>query len=210
MNLARSALKDRIDHLSRLIHHSQSSPPSPRNSILLASSDNRISSTPSNASLDDLLDNHSLLAEVADKNRYIATLEKRLLQARRSSHTRNSIGPGARELPENKTEVLLREKDMEIEELRKRLEDKERMVVALRSVVRKREFAEGRESLNRQSREVMQRQSRESLGLQQSRESSVIRQSRESLGLRQSRESLGEVGMGVGRESTLVEREGTF
>ena len=35
--------------------------------------------------------NRALQADLADKNRYIATLEKRLLQARRTSHSRVSM-----------------------------------------------------------------------------------------------------------------------
>ena len=37
------------------------------------------------------LQNKMLQADLADKNRYIATLEKRLLQARRTSHSRVSM-----------------------------------------------------------------------------------------------------------------------
>lgn len=95
----------------------------------------------------------ALQADVADKNRYIATLEKRLLQARRSSQSRTSLGfspphkvPGmyspAELVQEARMEVLLKEKDEEIAELRARLDDKERMVVALRSAARKRDVAE--------------------------------------------------------------------
>jgi len=100
----------------------------------------------------------ALQADVADKNRYIATLEKRLLQARRSSQSRASIGfspphkvpgmfGGGELVEEARVDVLLREKDEEIAELRARLDDKERMVSALRSAARKRDVAEvGRRS----------------------------------------------------------------
>jgi centromeric protein E len=90
--------------------------------------------------------NRALQADLQDKNRYISTLEKRLLQARRSSHSRVSMGfsslnktgaPEERELPS-----LMQEKDGEIADLRARLDDKERMVAALRSAARKREVAE--------------------------------------------------------------------
>lgn len=90
----------------------------------------------------------ALQADVADKNRYIATLEKRLLQARRSSQSRTSLGfspphkiPGmfSQDLG---IEMLLKEKDEEIAELRARLDDKERMVTALRNAARKRDAAE--------------------------------------------------------------------
>lgn len=100
----------------------------------------------------------ALQADVADKNRYIATLEKRLLQARRSSQSRTSIGfspprgvpgmfGGGELVEEARVDVLLQEKDEEIAELRARLDDKERMVSALRSAARKRDVAEvGRRS----------------------------------------------------------------
>lgn len=90
--------------------------------------------------------NRALQADLQDKNRYISTLEKRLLQARRSSHSRMSMGfsslnkcggPDERELS-----ALLHDKDAEIADLRARLDDKERMVTALRSAARKREVAE--------------------------------------------------------------------
>ncbi|KAF2237649.1 kinesin-domain-containing protein [Viridothelium virens] len=95
----------------------------------------------------------ALQADLADKNRYISTLEKRLLQARRSSHSRLSAGfsPHARRVSEESggaasealgIDSLLREKDAEIAELRSRLDDKERMLAALRSAARKRDVAD--------------------------------------------------------------------
>jgi centromeric protein E len=90
--------------------------------------------------------NRALQADLQDKNRYITTLEKRLLQARRSSHSRMSMGfskhnaPGV--LDESETSTIVQEKDSEIADLRARLEDKERMVTALRSAARKRELAD--------------------------------------------------------------------
>jgi centromeric protein E len=87
----------------------------------------------------------ALQADLSDKNRYISTLEKRLLQARRSSHSRVSMSFGARTAlggEENSAETLLREKDAEIADLRARLDDKERMVAALRSAARKRDVAD--------------------------------------------------------------------
>lgn len=86
----------------------------------------------------------SLQADLADKNRYISTLEKRLLQARRSSHSRVSMSFGQRTASgeEGGWESLVREKDSEIAELRARLDDKERMVSALRSSARKRDVAD--------------------------------------------------------------------
>lgn len=121
----------------------------------------------------------ALQSDLADKNRYICTLEKRLLQARRSSHSRISMnlttsspsssaaaaaavhklpglsGSDARDeadaspvagglggtISSATVETLLREKDDEIAELRARIEDKDRMVAALRSAARKRETA---------------------------------------------------------------------
>jgi centromeric protein E len=88
--------------------------------------------------------NRALQSDLQDKNRYIATLEKRLLQARRSSHSRMSMGfsktvAGAEE---NEVDKALATKDAEIADLRARLDDKERMVTALRSAARKREMAD--------------------------------------------------------------------
>jgi centromeric protein E len=86
--------------------------------------------------------NGMLQADLADKNRYIATLEKRLIQARHSSQPRTSMNfsntaSGAAEYHD--TESLVREKDREIDELRAKLDDQTRMVQALRSAARKRE-----------------------------------------------------------------------
>ena len=112
----------------------------------------------------------ALQADLADKNRYISTLEKRLLQARRSSHSRVSMTFSARAAAmatadEGGLEVLLREKDAEISELRARLDDKERMVSALRSAARKRDVADLRIDT---SLEAMRRSS--SLGAVKKRE----------------------------------------
>jgi centromeric protein E len=95
----------------------------------------------------------ALQADLGDRNRYIVTLEKRLLQARRSSQNRTSYGhsvsphntkmPGLNEAAaEGRFELLLKDKDDEIAELRARLDDKERMVSALRSAARKRDAAD--------------------------------------------------------------------
>ncbi|OAX83442.1 hypothetical protein ACJ72_02189 [Emergomyces africanus] len=90
---------------------------------------------------------NALQADLADKNRYISTLERRLLQARRSSHSRMSMGfshlkgaVASTDDPEVMT--ILREKDMEISELRIQLDDKDRMVAALRSAARQRDVAQ--------------------------------------------------------------------
>ena len=91
--------------------------------------------------------NNMLQADLSDKNRYIATLEKRLLQARRSSNSRASMSfsnrGSAAIMEEPNTDALVREKDREIEELRAKLDDQTRMVQALRSATRKRETLEG-------------------------------------------------------------------
>ena len=91
---------------------------------------------------------HALQADLADKNRYISTLEKRLLQARRSSQSRTSLAfsPAQQKLSglsgdELNHIILMQEKDAEIADLRSRLDDKDRMLVALRSAARKRDFA---------------------------------------------------------------------
>ena len=90
----------------------------------------------------------ALQADLADKNRYISTLEKRLLQARRSSQSRVSLAlsPSTSKVSgvtgdELHTMLLLQEKDAEIADLRARLDDKDRMMMVLRSAARKRELA---------------------------------------------------------------------
>lgn len=89
----------------------------------------------------------ALQADLSDKNRYISTLERRLLQARRSSHSRMSVGvksnaPSTSTISEHPDMMaLLREKDMEINELRIQLDDKDRMLAALRSAARHRDLA---------------------------------------------------------------------
>ncbi|KKK12586.1 hypothetical protein P175DRAFT_0482192 [Aspergillus ochraceoroseus IBT 24754] len=86
----------------------------------------------------------ALQADLTDKNRYISTLERRLLQARRSSHSRMSMGMKATTTTTTETPdimALLREKDMEINELRLQLDDKDRMLTALRSAARHRDLA---------------------------------------------------------------------
>ncbi|PWY64280.1 kinesin family protein [Aspergillus heteromorphus CBS 117.55] len=85
----------------------------------------------------------ALQDDLNDKNRYIATLERRLLQARRSSHSRMSIGmkPGNINSDSADLTSLLREKDIEINDLRLQLDDKDRMLTALRSAARHRDAA---------------------------------------------------------------------
>ena len=92
--------------------------------------------------------NRMLQADLSDKNRYIATLEKRLLQARRTSHSRVSMQLASRQAQQdgNAAELLLREKDKEIDDLRAKLDDQTRMVNALRSATRKRDLLDNRHS----------------------------------------------------------------
>ena len=211
MQLARTALKERIEHLNRLILSSKSSgvntkgslrqvkgnhsntslqstarslhssashstlngkEPSTQRTISIGSSTtingispNEASSPQSSFNIDADEDEEStgefgdgtatsnaqiraLQADVADKNRYITTLEKRLLQARRSSQSRTSLAfstggrsPSALGGAEDRASLLLQEKDAEIADLRAQLDDKDRMVNALRSAARKREMA---------------------------------------------------------------------
>ncbi|KAF4123386.1 centromeric protein E [Geosmithia morbida] len=213
MQLARTALKERIDHLNRLILSSKSIgvnsngslsslgqnprfsqvslPGSVRSSMALSTTSKPLlertasmtsaSSTigrrssggvGARASLhgpeaDNLLDheddsvgefgdgtasmaaqNRALQADLADRNRYIATLEKRLLQARRASSSRTSgVGGSSKGImvgEDHSVSAALREKDAEIADLRARLDDKDRMLTALRSAARSRETAESR------------------------------------------------------------------
>ena len=92
----------------------------------------------------------ALQADLADKNRYISTLEQRLLHARRSSQSRASLLGQQPNSPrttnslevDSKTVDLLGDKDAEIAELRAQLDDKNRMVNALQSAARHREIAD--------------------------------------------------------------------
>ncbi|OLN88760.1 Kinesin-related protein 11 [Colletotrichum chlorophyti] len=207
MHLARTALKERIDHLNRLIlssksigvnlsgsysalgiHH-RSSMASVRSSYATSSSGRpmlertasmtsasstigrrssgrssvgqRLSSAEGGVMTDDdsigefgdgsaslTAQNRALQADLADKTRYIQTLEKRLMQARRASSSRTSVGfsapnKGIMVGEDHSVSTLLREKDAEIAELRARLDDKDRMLAALRSAARSRDTAEG-------------------------------------------------------------------
>jgi centromeric protein E len=86
----------------------------------------------------------ALQADLADKNRYITTLEKRLLHARRSSHSRVSMSlshklGGSSE--DGGMIAAIAEKDNEISNLRAQLEDKERMIAALTSARKKNDNA---------------------------------------------------------------------
>lgn len=207
MQLARTALKERIDHLNRLILSSKSTGVNlngsysslgmhPRysqgsvRSSLAASNTGRpilertasMTSTSSTigrksgshrssggvevptvtADDDDSLgefgdgtaslaaQNRALQADLADKNRYIQTLEKRLLQARRASSSRTSVGlssgKGIMVGEDHSVSALIKDKDTEIAELRARLDDKDKMLAALRSAARSRDNADRVES----------------------------------------------------------------
>ncbi|KAK0392599.1 hypothetical protein NLU13_2094 [Sarocladium strictum] len=100
--------------------------------------------------------NRALQSDLMDKNRYIATLEKRLLQARRASSSRTSVGLSASSKgimvgEDHSVAAAIKERDAEIADLRARLDDKDRMLTALRSAARSRDTAEGVEPRSPQS-----------------------------------------------------------
>ncbi|KAL4993668.1 kinesin motor domain-containing protein [Aspergillus recurvatus] len=188
MQLARTALKERIEHLNRLILSSKSTGVNSQGAMSALGRLSRLSSIdPGSRSLRSSVSQSTLgtsmrpvsflsvnsqefhlgnededtigefadgkasaqrqiaalQADLADKNRYIATLERRLLQARRSSHSRMSLGIKAGGSSDNPDLVAqLREKDMEINELRLQMDDKDRMLTALRSAARHRDLAQ--------------------------------------------------------------------
>lgn len=177
MQLARTALKERIEHLNRLIlssksigvnngraysamslqrtstfsHVSDFRPMSVRSSashatleVPRASMQSLPSPAEGSEECDSIGENgdgsasptaqiHSLQADLADRNRYIATLEKRLLQARRSSQSRVSMSIHSRRgsTEDGGLVATIAERDSEISTLRAQLEDKERMITAL-------------------------------------------------------------------------------
>lgn len=191
MQLARTALKERIEHLNRLILSSKSlgvnngarsfsSMSLSRGSILSTAGDFQPGSVRSSATLevpgqtvshlqagfpsvplegseedDSVGDNGDgsasqstqiqvLQSDLAEKNRYISTLEKRLLQARRSSHSRVSMSLSQKIAGSSEDGGLVAtivEKDAEIASLRAQLEDKEKMIHALTSAKKKSETA---------------------------------------------------------------------
>ena len=201
MQLARTALKERIDHLNRLILSSKSigvnssgtfsslgmhprssvasvrsmatttgsrpmvertaSMTSSSSTIGRRASSQRLSNGPDPGIAEDedsmgefgdgtaslTTQNQALQADLADKNRYIATLEKRLLQARRASSSRASLGlaspkGGILVGEDHSVSTLIKEKDAEIADLRARLDDKDRMVAALQTAARSRNNAD--------------------------------------------------------------------
>ncbi|KAI0999537.1 hypothetical protein K3495_g8661 [Podosphaera aphanis] len=212
MHLARTALKERIEHLNRLILSSKSMGVNTGRSYSSLSTNPRISSSSASAigyntamstrtslthstlgrrslertgsqnsistvseahrqkingernsqnslededSLGEFADgnaslaaqNRALQADLADKTRYCQTLEKRLIQARRSSHSRTSVGFSnlGRNImvgEDHNVAALLKEKDAEISELRARLNDKDRLLIALRNSARSRDLTD--------------------------------------------------------------------
>lgn len=200
MQLARTALKERIEHLNRLILCSKSTGVNSQGSFSALGRFSRLSTNESSRSLrssvsqstlgayahssirptsfmsfnsdfspsmvlpngsigndedDDTMGEFAdgkassqrqvaaLQADLSDKNRYISTLERRLLQARRSSHSRMSAGMKTANTATDNPDMtaVIREKDMEINELRSQLDDKDRMLAALRSAARHRDLA---------------------------------------------------------------------
>lgn len=179
LQLARTALKERIEHLNRLILSSQSQgvnasgsysslsmhPPllpslgthSARSSTSL-STVHRTASGASTATIGHQLatlreasvaslepaanvgdegeenvdgtasveaQNRALRSDLTEKTKYISALERRLIQARRTSNSRTSGGFSL---------TALQEKDIEIAELRIKLEERDRTIAAFRSV----------------------------------------------------------------------------
>ena len=117
--------------------------------------------------------NRALQADLVDKNRYIATLEKRLLQARRASSSRTSVGIGASSKgimvgEDHSVSAALKEKDAEISDLRARLDDKDRMLTALRSAARSRDTAESRAEIRSPTSPLSATLSSDGQGLEQS------------------------------------------
>jgi centromeric protein E len=188
MQLARTALKERIEHLNRLIlssksigvnngrsfssmsfqrgsimstNHHDMRPSSIRSSASHATLEvpGKRQSTPhlhmdgseeddsvgenGDGSASQTVQIQALQADLADKNRYIATLEKRLLHARRSSHSRVSMSLSHKltNSEEGGMIAALAERDNEIVNLRAQLEDKERMIGALTSARKKNDTA---------------------------------------------------------------------
>ena len=80
--------------------------------------------------------NRALKADLADKNKYISTLEDRLHQARRLS-SRNSRGFSPVGAMYDKS-AKLAEREEEVLQLKQQLQEKERMLVVLRNAIRNR------------------------------------------------------------------------
>ncbi|BFZ62823.1 Kinesin-like protein kip2 [Saitoella coloradoensis] len=115
MQLARTALKERIEHLTKLILSSKSSGVSSVGRISLG--------TPAAA----LTGDPNLSSALAEKDAQIASLEARLRSTSASLERATST---------------ITQKDLEIAELRRQLEDKDQIMMALRMAKKKREMAE--------------------------------------------------------------------
>ncbi|KAI0164704.1 kinesin-domain-containing protein [Xylariaceae sp. FL1272] len=209
MQLARTALKERIEHLNRLIlsskssgvntngtysslgNHARFSQSSIRTSVATPNGLERTISRGSSASTigrrsvgarhssggedgtaneeEDIAgedgdgtaslhaQNQALQADLADKNRYIATLEKRLLQARRTSSSRTLAGfsapnKGIMVGEDHSVSALIKDKDAEIAELKAKIDDKDRMLAALRTAARSRDVVDGLETMRSEAR----------------------------------------------------------
>lgn len=85
--------------------------------------------------------NRALRADLVSKNRYISTLEKRLDQARRSSHSRSSVGFSPITILHEKT-LALQDRETQIAEMRAIIEGKDRKLEALQSAIRTGDGAE--------------------------------------------------------------------
>ena len=105
--------------------HSRS--PGSNNSDSLSSTDE------SDASL--RAQNRALQVDLADKNKYISTLEDRLHQARRLSSHRTSLGCFSPAVMHEKS-AKLAEREAEVLQLKQQLQEKERMLVVLRNAIR--------------------------------------------------------------------------
>ena len=97
------------------------------------------------ASLNTVIQN--LRIDLTAKNRYISTLERRVDQARRSSHSRSSFSPGPtasqHEQALQEKDATIREKTAEVAKLRGVLEERDRTIAALRAAARRRVGTEG-------------------------------------------------------------------
>lgn len=132
MQLARTALKERIEHLTHLILTSK---PTPAVRNFSAPAATALAHT--HHSMDDTSAFAEritqLQQELSDRGRYIATLETRLLQARRQSRERERHDPQLREARACQARVL---------ELERTVEDKDRVISALQASLQARAVAE--------------------------------------------------------------------
>ncbi|MCJ1292044.1 hypothetical protein MMC34_003594 [Xylographa carneopallida] len=89
----------------------------------------------------------NLRMDLTAKNRYITTLERRVDQARRSSHSRSSLGPGLtaaqHEQALQEKDATIREKTAEVAKLRGVLEERDRALAILRAAAQRRAATEG-------------------------------------------------------------------